>query len=835
LLAEFMEGKHETARVLLVEGAGGIGKSRLLSEVTARISNEVTIAKLNFASDGIKRRGLLSSLQSESRRLRKILMKHNSLEAWKLNLYRFKTAAKRVIPSVGSAIPHFGDFTRRLLEVALEDRDPESEGYSSWINHFLSVCEFLSTFGSLVIAVDDYHNLSGDEQFHLSELLARLVEVDARNLRAVVAARPFINRAQIPYDGLTNAFQRAARNGQLLILKLEPLNGEFLVEISGGLFTNPLESGPLVELASGSPQRLLELLIKLNVNGDLRSTENRITLPVQVGRLTYLTEDLWTQIARSRLGLEIVSILAVGPRAVGIDNLYYFAQCLNASFSEIIASVSELQKLSVLQVAGESGSSRAELRFSHDTLRDQVAARLRLENAISYIYFNEVSSQLVSHLLAKHLRQQAKEFDSLRLPDALDSEALDLMTIRAVNLRESRKLGWEEAALDAASRCFSHSRVHSTIQLLEPAINSLSSFLKPEARVILNARELIVKAQYELANYQTVVQLSNSLPTEDAGVTYAIALSIIIEKEEDWFSKAQRLLQPAIRSKRMVKQRPLLKSALAIANRERNQVELGERMLREIVAEGQGQTDDQAWYQFLAVASIYLKNAEGEECAKKAFEYFTNKGGVRAAGIAATNLSVLAAQQRNVDESFRYCEVSEALLRQAGSGDVVFPITNRAALHLSVGEPREPLSLLQSSLFRRLPPEYELTVMVDLSLAQWANGKAVDLEPLKRLRATNRNTWLGWLTAFNCAFLELDGGHLNASADQVRKLYNDVIAADPDGRAHAFWNALVAKLNDSQFASEFHMDINTKQSPLQELADPATSIGRPIFLSFGHI
>lgn len=833
-IAEFLSQDEGGPQMLLVEGVGGIGKSRLIERILTTHEENIVFGKLNFSKSYSSEGGLLDSLKNECRRLRKLLSQYNRMQSSRMNFDALKQSARKLAPAAGSAIPIVGSLTKSTLQLALEDKDPIGTEYSNWTFQFIQICRLLSKYQKMAVVIDDQQNLDSDEKHYLIHFLGQLIESSESQVKAIVASRPSENIRDEFDAAIRDVYERAAHFGILTTLRIKPLNSKYLQEITDNVFSNPGESNALIELSHGSPQRLLELVISMNIHGDLSCNEDGIQLPADINEMTYLTENIWNQIGEDKLLYEIASTLSVGMGSIQVNDISKLADVLRVDTTDILSASAILQEMGVFRLTESSNGDPASLEFSHDTLKDQIYSRITSGSSIASVYFNELSSRLIESIL----KSNHKVPDNISLFDVVEKcieSDIELVKSLARNIYGSKSNNWETFLIHVGAICLNRNQPGSAIELVDPAIKSLEQIYEERNEHIHTGKSLLVQAYYRKGMYRHVLNTTVNINELDSDTLYSYVLSETIEKNEGWFEKAQSAISNAIVLECHRESEPLLRSALAIAYRENLQVSSGEGILQDIYKKGQGSVSNYIWYKFLALVSVYIQDKNGLVVAEEALNYFTSKQNIRMAGIAANNLSVVRYKYKDYDGAIQASELSEEYLNFAGSEDNIFPVVNRAAFHLSLNNAKDAFPLLRSCLVRPIAKEYELTVMMNMALAEYGVGNHADLSKVYQLRSHNRNSWLEWLVAYNCAFIDLKTCNESEVETTIKNHYNEISVADPDRRSASLWNRLIGSVDDGKYVDEFGIAEDNISSPLQNLADLDRSIGRPVFLTFGHV
>ncbi len=817
VIETFISQRKKGARVLLLEGKGGLGKSRLLTECLQSVDSDVVVAALNTRQSGTVQRTLIQSISTEAKRLRSILAKSNRLEAWKLEIKQLGKHAKKIAPSAGSLVPIVGAVTKSALEIAIANRDPNADTAASWLNHFLAVCGILSTVKPVTIIVDDFHRLSADEQTVVASLLGGVIEVENVHLSVLVSTRPSVAGGDI-----ASTFSLPASNGELIRLKLEPLSKDHLLSISHDIFANPGESKPLVELANGSPQKLLEMMIKLNIHGDLSRHENLVVLPNELTKLTYLIDNVWSEIEANKSLYGLAALMAVGTGSVLLTDTSLVSEVLGYETNEVLHAATILEQLGIFEVTEVNGNQA--IQFSHDTLQEQIASRVVESSKIRFAFYNDVTARYLETVIARFLEPSNTE----------NKDLLSLRIARARCLKDSATRGWESTALNVASQCLEEGRFQMGAELAESLIKQWKSVVSSVDKQFSDILSIAVRCHYALGDYERALHIGIPNNVNDPLADYSAIMATIIEKNNGWFAVAEQQIEKVLSNSEYHAFEPLFQSARAIALRETNSVAAGEAVLNEMVFKGGQGYNPEVWHQFLAISSLFQPAHQRQSLAQTALEFFRQEYNGRMIGIAATNLSIIHAINGDFEVALELGKEAEEGFKEVGSEDVIFPLLNKAAILLSTDQAQRAIPQLRSCLFRKVPHERKLAVLNNLALAQWAAGQPIEMDQLALEANRGENSWLRWISQTNLTFLELEGGKASFDQDRFMVLRDKLLENDPDRRSAPFWNWLLDQYPGNQ-TSELRFDTAAPSSPLEGLAVPERGIARPVFLSFGRI
>jgi uncharacterized protein YqeY len=834
-LKSFLLEKTEYPKLLLLAGAGGIGKSRLIREMIDNHCSSQDVVRLNF-TEKLKHIGLISSVKKECEHLNKLIQISFPKESLKLKAHRLLNRSKTIIPSLGKLLPYGGELAKQTIQELLNtDSKSQLVSLKNWIDYFILLVSIYSTEKKLAIIVDDYHTLQSDEKLVLVETLSQLIEESVLNVNIIVSTR---NLYQEIDDPLYIATKQASESGQLLIYPLAVLNDQHMEDIAKNLFSNPSESIPLIKLSNGNPQELRNNLINLNISGQLKSINNEVILPKIMSLDSPLVSEKWKLITSDSCISDVAIIVALRPLPVKLNEIYNYLGVLERwNKSTIVEAINFLNNLDVLSIES-SDNNEVFVDFSHDILKEQVLEKAKETSLIKYLYLCEQSANYLKNEIEENLDSSLDQFllfeENSNVFDHINIEDINLIISLAKNYKEAQLIGWEPLIFNVFQLCHIKGYRKETKTL---GLNIFEHFEKnysEQSKIIIKIKEILIVCLYELGDYLEVIRISSNYITNNESTLYAIALSIIKEKKtSDWFLLVSNIIKNFLEENSHYKKNPLLNSIIAIGHRENNNPLKGEELLSNIFAE-KNMSSKISWYKFLSISSLYFESEEGKKSAKEAISYHNATGDPRGEGLTYTNLGVMCIRDGDIESAFDYFQLGEEKLKNAAVSDVIFPMLNKAAIHIIKGEYELALSLLRACLFRRCPDEELLSIYVNLALAEWGAGLKVDISKIKKLQNKNTNSWLKWMTAYSLAFIELNEENGSLSDEKVSNILTELKKQDPNYHSSYYWNNLVKRIFGEIKAVTYYLPTRTKMSALDKLVKSEISF-RPILLSFGHV
>ena len=601
------------------------------------------------------------------------------------------------------------------------------------------------------------------------------------------------------------------------------------------IFQNPANAGSLIRFSNGNPQNFRNYLIDLNMSGQLAASDKEIVLPNKAKLVDFLTKDKWDLLNRNTCMSDVVLMLGFSPLPISYSNCsLYLKQLDKWTEYEKVVALDALMDSEILRQ--QQIDNEVFIEFSHDVLHEQIMNNAKAANSIKYLYLCEKSAMSIKEQIESELNTDLSVFFKLdyNYMENIPFEYLEKLICAARNFKLARVIGWEAFAYNTSLICSLKGYDRGAQLTGVDALEHLKTVLKKDSTVLNRLRNSLINSLYKLGDYPKAILIGEDYPPTEEMALYALALSLIIEKKErNWFDKIQTLLNQT-NSYSFNVANPLIRSVLAIALREHNAVHKGEQLINEIYSE-KNDLCEESWYRFLISACLYLPQPTGFIEAKEALSFHLEQKDNRSAGLTYCNIGLLMVKQQNFELAMEYFEKSELHLKVTTTADVVFPILNRAATFLMKAQYKQALKLLRSCLYRRCPEEELLTVYVNLALAEWGVGLKPEIEKLEKMLDENTNTWLGWMTAYNLAFLKLDGGIKQVDDKELNVIFNDLLESDPKRHSAMYWNKLIAGGELKHLMDKYKMIQEENLTALDTLVNIDAKAIRPIFLSFGHV
>ncbi|EDM76808.1 Serine/Threonine protein kinase and Signal Transduction Histidine Kinase (STHK) with GAF sensor [Plesiocystis pacifica SIR-1] len=464
-LAKTVEARSR--RLVIIEGAPGLGKSALLHELSAPLSSRGgSLVVATCVRDGSDRpyRPFVEAFEHQIQQL--LAQSEERLVHWRL---RLREALGGVAPVVVELIPS--------LALVIGEQPPApalalGEAHQRLRLALSRLAGALASEGPLALAIDDLHHADASDVALLRALLeggegdpvllvVTLLDPDPPDGPAVPDDSAALREA---LDELAEDHPRAVRVVQLESLGEGPL-GELLSAVLG---REREELGGLTELVArktgGVPLFIRELLVDLHDQGLIRPTRSGWEWDLDAIAAAPAPDDAVDLLA-SKLGRlpEAQRLLLGAAACVGVRfELTTLTAVLDEPASELAPQLLALEQLGLLIPAG------AELVFGHARLAEFARAQL------SDTRRRAIRGALGRHLLAQ-VRETAGEPEGLGEQVFAIADALAEGYPHAAGLDDRWRLELAAIAVEAGERALSAAAWIPSLRYLDRALELLSA------------------------------------------------------------------------------------------------------------------------------------------------------------------------------------------------------------------------------------------------------------------------------------------------------------------------------------------------------------------------
>ena len=825
----FLEASEPPA--LLIEGQGGIGKSRLLEAAFAASSDRVHLLLIDCGDDDA---GVDDQILSG---VAKIRTRHSWIRGAVRAASELPDQVREILPKVAAGSPILGDAAAHATEKVV-GRSPTAARSARLARRFrraLSELERLSPNDTVVIAIDDLHWLHEEGEQTVSDFISLAQQAAKPRFRFVISSRPLTN----PDSVMSRLLSTLAMHGLLASMRITPLADVDLQRVAAHVVSNPHQFEGVVRLSEGNPQRFLECLIKMNVRGHLSAKGQMISLS-EGTNLAYLTEDLWDLLDQDGTARRLLGVLAASG-GFSISSREVLAESLGLqSRGQLDAALLQLADKQI--VHADKGSGAMVVRFRHDTIRAHVQSRLANACRLEFRICNEIAaSYWRAHLTELHEAMVAEVRSNEWTSGgrrAAEEHVTELAQL-AENEREAEIAGWQSLALGVARLADSLGHLDLVVRLATPLLSAVGRLLDPSASVVDELKAFLARAHYQLGNYDDCVAVAKSIAHPSAEVSYCHAIAHLIRKIGPDPAGVARIAVNRHRGDDSDFE-PLLKSVEAMALQETDRNTEAIDCYESYLASGDYRpAKSVTWMQFQMMSPLFVDADRAYELCTEALDVFLESGEDRSAGMACHNMGYCLLRLREYGEAMVQFHRALELLSRSSPHETVFPLTNRAFVWILKGEFEKALDSLISCVFRRMPPHQQTYVLINMALARWGagmDGAAALLDRVPDVPGIRDHDWVVWQVEYARCFLVLNAnsadGPTQESLDACRARLMSVASV---ASAAPYWNALEAdvvqrfKLRPGRPMAE-----KSAAGAGSQTTDPTVSLIRPATFCFGH-
>jgi tetratricopeptide (TPR) repeat protein len=823
-IRDFLTRSDTRGQLLLVVAPSGYGKSRLLDHVTLHPPRGAAVLFLNSKRREGANAGISADFALEAERMLANRGLRTVLDTVTDSYHASAHFVGGVIPKLARAAPVVGAAAEYAAEGLVEAISRSSAVHADLLRRGYERLNRLECI--VVVVVDDVHSLQTAEQYVLSDLIALGREAVGLDVRYVFGTRP---PADYGPGSIRDLYERVAADGKLARIDLDALDSEAMREIAVSLSSTPKALEPAIEIAAGNPQRFLKSLIDMNLTGGLIVDEGMLRVPVNAAALSETVGsvlDILEPVAR-----RLMEVVAVARHDVSLQALRDAYSLVGArSSAEIVDSLQKLDetRLIALRYIGNDTQRETGVYIAHDSVRDLVRHELRTRKLLEYLFANELAAEVADRQLAA--------LAALSATPERESARYNLIIGRAICRREAQKSGWEAEATVALASAETSSRLDDVIDLGASLLQAYRDVIARNAEPRKSVARLFVRAAYQLGRYEDCVACIEDEGLDDGESLYLRATSYAILKPNvDTVDVAAKARSKVRAHSRGALWEPLLVMTEAVALQESGAYDDADFLYETYLATAKHDYDTTQFWQFAFAAPLFVEAQKSYGLARESFDWFVSRGNERSAGMAANNQGYAAMRLRDYDLAMRCFDRSVALLNRAAPHEAVFPFTNIGFIRILRGEGEGARSVLTSCLFRRLWPEYEASVLVNLAYATWLAGwddPERFLRRIKRSPGMQRDTRELAIERYAQCFLKLlphSGRPTQQDFDECERSMHSLEAF---ASISPYWSALAREVY-----ARFGLGGPT-QAPAYlagDTTDPGVSLARPTERCFAHV
>lgn len=824
----------ESFKALLIEGEAGVGKSRLLSNVISTLGQDITPVLINVEDEKTGGNSIIKQLEKQA--LYSSVSQKDHRKHISLFLRRTPENFVEIIPKLAKSAPILGHAAEESLNKALKINQKENLDFKKnrLIKDLLQTL-FHKAENRVCFLIDGFEKLSEEGIKTVSPILSATREFKKESVRFVFLSRKISQ--DIP---LLKFISNLSNSGELIRYELCPLSDHCVKSIASKIFENPEKSSNIIKLTDGVPQKLLDILIRLNLNGNLESQDEKISLPSNIDTVSCVVSEIW-ELLESRNDLRrLLGVLAVtiSPFPISMTNSLLKVLTRDLDLDDLLL---ELIDFGILGVQSD-GDFPDTIVFRHDTIRHQIISQLSNKSKFEYIRYSEYSFQMLKDYLSS---RKNNTVEILMSGSSGNYEYLDLNDYDLGVFIKMAKNSWdsnledaESISLNAIKICIKKENFSSVIEIGTELLNEILKKYSYDSIIVKNLLISMAKAYYALGNFKKCIELSLKIKDPTPEISYLCAVSKSIDKTDnttlDYVEKA--IERHKKKSSTFI---PLLYSVEALSYQESGMFSKGLSTYTKYL-NLQSNTNKKDWGLFNIMSPLFVSASTAIELIDEAISQFRSKSQERFLGIALHNKGYAYMRLNRYDDAKEKFEQASKILTKCAPQETLFPENNLAFISLLENDYAAAKDRITSCLFRPLPAHYKGSILHNLSIARWEHENYLDamktIEQISFPPGLQVHSWFLWKIQWTkCLFNIMTNPDL-IDEPKIEEYYKQFSDMKMNATIAPYWNRLMKNT-----AGKFSFSIPVMQTsgadagPVTEVANPDKSLILPSAFCFGHI
>ena len=826
-LTKFLDDADMHASVFLIEGEAGVGKSSLLLKVCEQAldngDNLIVITAQTKHENGLP---LFEQIEEQisSRQTRSIRYAASVFSPVRL-------ASETILPKIARGVP----FAGHALEALAAQELKRHAGKGS------QILKMLKGEKKVLLVVDDLHSMTFDEVELTIDLLSA-TRSQFGPFKSLISNR-IDEDIPVEIQKLVRSYiKQVSNDGLMRSIRLRPLADEDIQSIIASVISKPSHAANLIAGCLGNPQRLRENLIRLNLQGELRSEHGLLVLPTTKNVHAISEKGFVSSLEISEKLLNVALAASIGPRYLDCSILMDIAKRIAGSDNSpetIIFSIVDAEVLT--PVKKDVPFEQNIFRFSHDLMRESFSNYL-CSNAAKWTWFNSLMASILTEYLGSEYPRYHSEFVAAGTfetnPSPIPEPVIQKLLQVAKNSHEGSESNRQALCISSLRHCerlglFSEACAFG--ELLLPWIDQTLDQNSPTAVAI---KKILVKSYYSVGRYADAVALASGL-SDLNGVAYTrIASLYMVRAREAVLVELEKTMDRREDNGLSQEELVRLKGFQALILQEMGEDDAAGDLYQHALTSVRKTASTSADYEYLTMSPLFSPATEARQICSDAITFFHRKGEDRRLGTALTNRGfsnlLLHQYPQALDDFF----TARELLLSVTSHEAFFPINGLGFIYLVQRQFEEAISFLESALFFRLSANYEANIRTNLELARFHTHGSANISILEKLATepgVASDPWTSWIITYNCAYFFLMENRSSLTPMDITLWRNRILELKCASDATPFWNALVDNLLEPEEGLKWHMRLpENPTNPFSGLASPEMNLFRPTAFCFGH-
>lgn len=808
-LERFFAGRsRDSARVGLLDGESGLGKTELIKHVQERLSGQHLVVWLTAADeDGCHRdifeRALYETLRAIGTSVKdgRAEVDRDKLVAFAKNILRSAVTDASEIDDISS--DSLFDITQHRAASAIRSLGLDVFKIAAC---FHSLIEILRTEAiKTIFVVEDLHKRKTQDGERLIDFLISLDKIsDASSCwSALITSLPIGDH----FDGANGLrpFWINRNRWQIESWTIGALARPHMELLATLYVENSHSTRPILDASMGNPRTFFEIIQKLSFRKRLTIHDKKVRLPSEVRDILALGNTFAEALTAKGGMRRLCGALAVGATDVPLRVLTRMAFGRNYGMPDDFTQSFDALRASSYILTHKDASGEVWCRLRDDGNRE-IARR-----ALGAALLDEIE---VHRGLFEGYSSLFSEVDLTRLQDIGNpSSAIskDISSIPFIDLYVQACLhavscgvaDWHRFALSAVRLLDHFGRFTEVITFGNTILPKIDAVFDERGTIGICLRSLLSKAYYYRRDFNACLRTMTDehlSVCSQSEILYYQASSVISAKTDP---------SPQIKTGAVVQRvkhggdvdkdwLPQIVSAHAFA-----QLEMGAFVKAcatyslYCVRRGLSGRRDANWHTFAMMSPLFLPIHTAEGLCDAAYRFFSDTRRMRLAGMALHNLGYCSLRRHDFEMAYDRFDRSDSILTANAEEEAGFCKINKAFIHLIRSEGREAKALSSDALKFFTSPFYIAAGRVNLALADWMLGSksaAAHLDRIPAAAGLALDPNQAWRIVFNRAFIEMHTAGVQPVQEMVNQYFDAIRETRSTRDAALFWNHMVANL-----------------------------------------
>ena len=814
--------------ICFVEGEGGIGKSSFINETVSSYSKSHTLFITPIVKNDYGHSIDTQFSKFYAKITKSFIQKYFAIPVFK--------RAKSLISALFLSVPIVGKSLEKINTELISYDKASLYSIKSLLSHVSKSNQHV------LCVIDDMHLMNNEEISLILKIFSHLGE-HKDNFRVIASCRTVKKLDSDNKELITSFIEQLTNNGVLNRLKLNPLDDDHIKEIVSEIVYNPSKSSYYIKKCDGIPQKLNDILTKLNVRGKLSLKNGLIVLPDEP-EIIHSEKAIITDFqAENPKLLKAAQVASLFPHTFNHRDLVTALTDIFLSHNSIEELIEMLECTGIIEPAFfyESLEDK-EYKFTHDTRKEAFLHELK-KSSIYYRKYNHVVGITLLDQFRKKFPDYCNYIENVYNEDWLkEVKASQLHNLIshllpiANNMMESLIPQWEIICINAMNICFTLNMYSETIKYGAALLNIINNDkIKNDSKFCMSFNETLGLAHYFSGNYSDSYFFLNKSNNIDY-IYYKIASLYMQNRIIEVISLCKKHLNNDL-TLLSNNDKIRIKGLLSLTLQEVGDNGTATKIFNDTIQDTSEKNHPKSYYELCMMSVLFYKpKIAARYCLKSAEFYYRNSNALsRELGMSNNNLGFSQIANKNYSKANTSLFEAKRILEET-NGEVYYPMINIGVLHLLTDRPQYAIKVLKNCLFCNMPIITNASVKMNIEIGHFLNGDIPNYDLLDQLCAdpfVRGNEQMFSIISYNHAYFEISKASKSEQFDKVSYWYERLMKIKYRGKIISFWNELIKSLNDNNLLRLYQM-VDNSTTPLEFTIGDPKLLFKPAGICFGH-